>query len=97
MSLDTNNRSLYGALVPNDTSTRAVRKGTWGKRLREFRARRDESQADLSKRSGVSIWMISQTEIGNRVLSLRLQERLARAYDVPREVLFPEEPDEAVG
>ncbi len=60
-----------------------------GDRLRSFRAARLWTQPDLSRESGVSIWLISQTELGNHVPGILSQEKLARAFAVPRDVLFP--------
>jgi transcriptional regulator with XRE-family HTH domain len=64
-------------------------------RLLEFRARRLLTQPQLAEAAGVSIWLISQTELGNHRPGPLSQEKLARFFGVPRDVIFPVELEEA--
>jgi putative transcriptional regulator len=57
-------------------------------RLREERARRDLTQADLAALAGVSRKTINTVENGIFIPSTVLALRLARALDVPVESIF---------
>ena len=57
-------------------------------RLREERAARDWSQADLAQLAGVSRQTINAIETGRYDPSLPLAFTLARVFDTPLEELF---------
>lgn len=65
-------------------------------RVRDFRVRKLLTQEMLAERAGVSWFTIQRAEKGIRV-SLLSQERIARALEVPRDVLFPQPPEPAAG
>jgi transcriptional regulator with XRE-family HTH domain len=67
--------------------------------LREARLRRKLTQDDLAAKSGVDQTHISSIEIGRRVPSDDVKERLAKALGTaPSRIRFPEpEPDATVG
>jgi transcriptional regulator with XRE-family HTH domain len=66
--------------------------------LREARLRRKLTQDDLAAKSGVDQTHISSIEIGRRVPSDDVKERLAKALGIaPSRIRFPEpEPDATV-
>ena len=61
-------------------------------RVREFRVARDWTQVKLAKRAKVSFSTISLLERELRGASPLVRGRLARALEVPEDVLFDGEP-----
>lgn len=52
-------------------------------RLRTFRERKNLSQEDIEKRTGLLRCYISQVENGHTVPAIETLEKLARAFEVP--------------
>ncbi|MBD9481899.1 helix-turn-helix transcriptional regulator [Pseudomonas sp. PDM14] len=61
-------------------------------RLRELRAERGWSQADLAHHLEVSRQSVNAIETGKFDPSLPLAFRIARLFDLPIEAIFSEEP-----
>ena len=60
-------------------------------RLKELRAVRNWSQADLAERLGVSRQSVNAIETGKYDPSLPLAFRIARLFDMPIEAIFQDE------
>ena len=67
-----------------------------GDRVRELRARRGMTRKILAKHSGVSERYLAQLEAGQGNASLAILRRIARALDVPLEMLVAEMPEPPV-
>ena len=66
-------------------------------RVREQRAQREMSQADLASALGVSRQTVISIESGRYLPSLPLAFRIARFFEMPLEKMFdPEEEDEGI-
>ncbi len=61
-----------------------------GDRLRELRERKNLSQGDIEKRTGLLRCYISRVENGHTVPAIETLEKLARAFEVPLYQLFYE-------
>jgi transcriptional regulator with XRE-family HTH domain len=61
-----------------------------GERLRELREKKDFSQGDIEKRTGLLRCYISRVENGHTVPSIETLEKMARALEVPMYKLFYE-------
>jgi transcriptional regulator with XRE-family HTH domain len=59
-----------------------------GPRLRELRERKQLSQGDIEKRTGLFRCYISRVENGHTVPAIKTLEKLARAMEVPLYQLF---------
>lgn len=59
-----------------------------GDRLRELRERKQLSQADIEKRTGLIRSYVSRVENGHTIPSIETLERMARALEVPMYQLF---------
>ena len=59
-------------------------------RVRELRAERGWSQADLARELGVSRQTVNAIEVGRYDPSLPLAFRIARLFDRPIEAIFQE-------
>jgi transcriptional regulator with XRE-family HTH domain len=64
-------------------------------RIREFRVARLWSQERLARKARVHYSTISRLESGLREATPLIQERIARALEVPRQDVFPIELEEA--
>jgi putative transcriptional regulator len=64
-------------------------------RVREQRAQRGLSQADLAARLGVSRQTVISIENGRYLPSLPLAFRIARVFDLPLDTMFIPEDEEA--
>lgn len=70
-----------------------MRKASPTNRVKEFRVRRLWTQKDLATAAGVHEWTVRRAEKGGK-LSPLTEERIAQAYGLTREEVFPE-PEEA--
>lgn len=59
-----------------------------GDRLREIREKKNLSQGDIEKRTGLLRYYISRIENGHTVPGMETLEKLARAFGVPLYQLF---------
>ena len=59
-----------------------------GERLREIRAHKNLSQADIERKTGLLRCYISRVENGHTVPSIETLEKFARALEVPMYQLF---------
>lgn len=59
-------------------------------RIRDLRARKFWSQERLAREAGLSIVTVNRAETGRQVPTVVTQERIARALEVTRDVLFPD-------
>ncbi|KAF1071927.1 MAG: hypothetical protein GAK45_00377 [Pseudomonas citronellolis] len=66
-------------------------------RLKALRAERAWSQQELAQRLGVSRQSVIAIESGKFDPSLPLAFRIARAFELPIEAIFSEEPQSASG
>ena len=91
-------KAVYGERL---ALAEAVRVPMWGweamkNRVRELRAQRGWSQAELAERLGVSRQTVIAIEKGRYDPSLPLAFKIARVFGEPIEAIFePEESDEA--
>jgi DNA-binding XRE family transcriptional regulator len=83
LSLDTNNYRAYIVVVKRQkTHTRKVLK------LRSLRRSREMTQAELARRSGLSIPTVCEIETGKTKPSLESARALAAVFDVSVEEAF---------
>jgi DNA-binding XRE family transcriptional regulator len=62
-----------------------------GNRLKEFRVQKLWTQKQLAKKAGVSEWTVRMAEKGLAAFNEITQEKIARAFGLPRDVIFPKE------
>ena len=68
-----------------------------GRKLKEYRAKRAQTQAVIAEKAGISVAFLSFLENGRKKGSLESYDKLARALGVGLDVLFKNTPSPATG